>query len=316
MTPTLFAIAIFVLLSATAYGMLVSITSPIHIQERRRLAQVAKPSSVRRQRRTHRTDLAPWFTILLRALNLHERIQWDLLRAGLLLKPSEFTVISLAAGGVVLAMSVLITNVLAVQLTLSILGMTAPWFYVMMRKARRAKQITTQLPEALPLIASSLRSGFSILRAIKVAGDQMSPPISQEFGWVLDEVNVGISMQQAFGHMAQRTQSSDVKLMVTAVQIQSKVGGNLAEILETTGAMIRERFQLAAEIAALTSEGRLSAGVLAGLPIGLAVMINLLNPDYLRPLITEPLGIAMLVGGVTLMLLGLIVIKFLLSVDI
>ncbi len=186
----------------------------------------------------------------------------------------------------------------------------------MMRKGHRQKQITIQLPETLRLIASSLRSGFSILRALQVAADEMAPPISQEISWVLDEINVGVSREEAFAHMTTRTQSADVKLMVIAIQIQSKVGGNLAEILETTGDMIQQRFHLAAEIAALTAEGRLSAGVLTCLPMGLAFIIYLLNPNYLMPLVTEPIGTIMLVAGAGLMLAGLGVIKLMLKVDV
>lgn len=317
MTPAILAAAIFVLLTGGTYAAFAAFTPPHNLKERERLAQVTEEESDEPTSPSlHRRDWAPGLTILLRAFKLHDRIQWEILKAGLLLKPSEMTVLSLAAGGGVFLIGSLATKRLAASLMLSLFGMMVPWGYVMVRKTQRAKYIITQLPEALQLIASSLRSGFSILRAIRVAGDEMPPPISQEFTWLVDEVNVGISMENAFGNMAQRTQSSDVRLLVTAVQIQSKVGGNLAEVLETTAEMIRERFQLTAEIAALTSEGRLSAGVLTVLPIGLALMITVLNPNYLRPLITEPIGIAMLVVGGTLMLLGLLVIKAMLNVDV
>lgn len=317
MTPVIYTAAVFILLTSGLYAAFVALAPASNVQERRRLTQMAPTTStVRGPNLGRRSDLAPQVTILLRALNLHDRIQWELLRAGLLLKPSEITTLCLTVGGGAFLVSSLLTTRLSSRLMLSVFGMIMPWIYVMMCKGQRSKHIITQLPEALQLIASSLRSGFSIMRAIKVVSDEMPPPISQEFGWLLDEVNVGIAMDRAFGNMAQRTQSSDVKLMVTAVQIQSRVGGNLAEILETTAAMIRERFQLTAEIAALTSEGRLSAGVLTALPIGLALMIHLLNPDYLRPLVAEPLGLAMLLAGGTLMLLGLIVIKAMLTVNV
>ncbi len=317
MSPIVLAAVIFILLTTGAYAAVSALSHRGTEEERKRLSRVAgRQLATKAEALRGRRDSAPAVTILLRVLNLHDRVQWELLRAGLLFKPSEMATISLTAGvGAFLAGS-LVTKTLPGQLILLLLGMMAPAGYVMMRKAQRAKHIITQLPEALQLIAASLRSGFSILRAIRVAGDEMPPPISQEFGWIVDEVNVGISMEKAFDHMAHRAQNPDVKLLVTAVQIQSKVGGNLAEVLETTAGMIRERFQLTAEIAALTSEGRLSASVLAGLPVGLGLMIAVLNPDYLKPLFTEPMGIAMLVAGGTLMLLGLIVIKAMLHVDV
>ena len=316
MAPLLLAVAAFVLLGAGAYALLNALSSQDLRKERRRLADLGDRTSAPGLRPQPRTDWAPGVTLLLRALKLHDRVQWELLRAGLLLKPSELTAVSLAAGGAALLIGRLAGRPLVVNLLAALIAMVAPWFYVVMRKGQRRQQITTQLPEALQLVASSLRSGFSILRAIDVVGKEMPPPISQEFGWILAEVNVGLSMDRAFGNMTERTQSPDVKLMVTAVQIQSKVGGNLAEVLETTATMIRERFQLAGEIGALTAEGRLSAAVLGGLPVGLALMISVVNPDYLSPLFSDPLGIALLLASGGLMLLGMVVIKSMLKIDL
>ena len=316
MTPTLFIAMISLLLGGTIYAVITALAPASTAHERRRLAETTQHDATPSFQNIERPDFAPGVTILLRVLKLHDRTQWELVRAGLLLKPSEITALSLAAGGLVFLGTSLFTSRLPAQLLVVLLAMAAPWIYAMMRKGHRQKQITTQLPETLRLIASSLRSGFSILRALQVAADEMSPPISQEISWVLDEINVGVSREEAFSHMATRTQSPDVKLMVTAIQIQSKVGGNLAEILETTGDMIQQRFHLAAEIAALTAEGRLSAGVLTCLPMGLALIIYLLNPNYLMPLVTEPIGTVMLVAGAGLMLAGLAVIKLMLKVDV
>ena len=263
-----------------------------------------------------RSDTAPLLTQLLQITRLNDGLQWQLLQAGLLFKPSEMLFVSVAAGLGMYVASVLFALSTAAQGFLTLAGVTIPWIYVAARKQRRYKLLVTQLPEALQLVASSLRSGFSILRAIEVAANEMPSPISQEFRWVLDEVNVGVSMEKAFGHMTMRTQSPDVKLMVTAIQIQSSIGGDLAQVLETTSAMIRQRFQLTAEIAALTSEGRLSALILAGLPIGLAGIIHILNPEYMVPLIAEPMGHIMLIAGGALMLFGVLLISNMLNVDV
>jgi tight adherence protein B len=275
--------------------------------------QAATPAQVNYE---PRADTAPLLTRLLRRTPLNDLLQWELLRAGLLIKPSEMLVVSLAAGLALFIVGLLFTPNLVTRGVLVCLGLAGPWVLVAVRKQSRYKLLVTQLPEALQLVASSLRSGFSILRAIEVVAEEMPPPICQEFRWVLDEVNVGVSMEKAFGHMTARTNSPDVKLMVTAIQIQSNVGGDLAEVLEATSAMIRERFQLTAEIAALTAEGRLSAIILGGLPIGLALLIHMLNPEYMVPLVTEPMGIAMVVVGGTMMLLGVLIIKSMLNVDI
>ncbi len=263
-----------------------------------------------------RTDTAPLLTHLLQITRGNDFLQWQLLQAGLLFKPSEMLFISVAAGLALYVTAVLFGLSTGAQGFLTLIGLSIPWIYVVVRKQTRYKLLVTQLPEALQLVASSLRSGFSILRAIEVVADEMPTPISQEFRWVLDEVNVGLSMEKAFGNMTRRTQSPDVKLMVTAIQIQSGVGGDLAEVLETTSGMIRQRFQLTAEIAALTAEGRLSALILGGLPIGLAGMIHILNPEYMHPLIAEPMGHMMLIGGGSLMLFGVLLIRNMLNVDV
>jgi len=252
----------------------------------------------------------------LRGTRLNDAMQWELLRAGLLIKPSEMIAISVAAGVGAYMVALTLPPSLITRAFLLLIGLGSPWVYVQIRKQYRYKLLITQLPEALQLIASSLRSGFSILRAIEVVANEMPAPISREFRWVLDEVNVGVSMDRAFTHMVHRTASPDVKLMVTAIQIQSSVGGDLAEVLDTTSTMIRERFQLTAEVAALTAEGRLSAVILGGLPIGLALFIHMLNPEYLEPLMREPLGIGMMIGAGSLMIFGLLIIKNMLNVDV
>ncbi len=315
MSPTLVAGGVFVTLSIGAYALVSALTTPKDNVPRRRLQDEGELQADRKQPEAQ-TDSVPLITQLLSRTRLNNAVQWELLRAGLLIKPSEMIAISLAAGiGTYMVGLTLPPNLLS-RAFLLLLGLGGPWIYVQIRKQYRYKLLITQLPEALQLIASSLRSGFSILRAIEVVANEMPAPISQEFRWVLDEVNVGVSMERAFTHMVHRTASPDIKLMVTAIQIQSAVGGDLAEVLETTSTMIRERFQLTAEVAALTAEGRLSAVILGGLPIGLAFFIHMLNPEYLQPLTSEPLGVGMMIGAASLMIFGMLIIKNMLNVDV
>jgi len=307
--------AIFVLLSIGGYALVNALYSSKDNASKRRLKEEGQPVAERGQDNAQ-ADSVPLVTQLLRGTRLNEAIQWELLRAGLLIKPSEMIAISVAAGIGAYMVALTFPPSLITRAFLLLIGLSSPWIYVQVRKQYRYKLLITQLPEALQLIASSLRSGFSILRAIEVVANEMPAPISREFRWVLDEVNVGVSMDRAFMHMVRRTASPDVKLMVTAIQIQSSVGGDLAEVLDTTSTMIRERFQLTAEVAALTAEGRLSAVILGGLPIGLGLFIHMLNPEYLQPLMSEPLGIGMMIGAASLMIFGLLIIKNMLNVDV
>ncbi len=315
MHPLMLIGAVFLAVLLGGYALLTAFALPQTAPAKQRLnVEVQKEQAPTGYR--PRTDPAPLLTQSLRGTKLNQLLQWELLRAGLLIKPSEMLVICLSAGLTMYLAGLSFHLSTATHGVLTLAGLAAPWIYVSARKQHRQKLLITQLPEALQLVASSLRSGFSILRGISVAAEEMPAPISEEFRWVIDEVNVGVSMDKAFGNMTTRTANPDVKLMVTAIQIQSGVGGDLAEVLETTSAMIRERFQLTAEIAALTAEGRLSAIILGGLPIGLAMLIHMLNPTYLRPLVSDPLGIGMLIAGGSLMLLGLFIINSMLNVDV
>jgi len=133
---------------------------------------------------------------------------------------------------------------------------------------------------------------------------------------VLQEIQVGISVSEALDGLLARTDSYDLELMVSAIQTQLTMGGNLSEVLDKIAGMIRERVRLQGEINAATSEGRMSAGILVAMPIIMAVIISVVNPGYLDPLFEERLGIMMLIGAGLLMVTGMVIIKKLLDIDI
>jgi tight adherence protein B len=180
----------------------------------------------------------------------------------------------------------------------------------------RQKALVNQLGDALCMMASSLRSGYSFMRAMQVVRDEMDAPIAEEFGRVLDELNVGVAQERALKHLQDRCPNADVELVVTACQIQASVGGNLAQILDTTSEMIRERSRLQGEIGALTAEGRLSAGILIVLPPVLGVLVSRLSPGYMDALFQTPTGLLLLGGASGAMLAGILVIRKMLDVKI
>ncbi len=151
---------------------------------------------------------------------------------------------------------------------------------------------------------------------MQLIASQMHPPISEEFFRVVEEVQFGASVSEALDNLIDRTRDYDLELVVAAVQTQLEIGGNLAEILDNIGGMIRERVKLSGEIAAATAEGRMSAGILLALPFGIAFVMNITNPGYMTPLFTTHLGHILLLIGLALMGLGAIVIKKLVTIDI
>jgi tight adherence protein B len=162
-----------------------------------------------------------------------------------------------------------------------VVGFFAPRIYVNRAQNKRLQQFESQLPDTISLWVNSLRSGYSVLQAMEAISREAPEPTSTEFQRVVQEVQLGVSMEDALQHMLDRVVSEDLDLIVTAVNIQREVGGNLAEILEVIGHTIRERIKLKGEIRVLTSQGRVTGYLISGLPIVLALFLMAINPNYM-----------------------------------
>jgi tight adherence protein B len=191
-----------------------------------------------------------------------------------------------------------------------------PLLWLIMRKRKRIKQFIAQMPDALELVARALRAGHGLASGLRVVADEMPPPIALEFGRVFEEQNLGIPLEEAMRGLAERVPRMDVKFFVTAVVIQRATGGDLAEVLDKIGRIIRERFQILGQVQALTAEGRLSGALLLAMPPGLLAMMYSLNPAYVGVLFTTPIGTKMLVGAGALQLLGALAIKKIITIKV
>ena len=195
-------------------------------------------------------------------------------------------------------------------------GMAMPWGHLYYRKRRRLGEIHRQLPDALELIGRALRAGHALFVGMKMVGGEMKDPIAGEFQRGFDEISMGISVPESLNHMADRVELMDVKFFVTSVNIQRETGGNLAEITDSLGRLIRKRFELKKRIQALSAEGRLSAIILMSLPFGMGLTFHFINPEYLTPLFTDPMGQAMVAGAAIMMILGGIVMKKMIAIKV
>ena len=263
-----------------------------------------------------RTDPLPQLSEALRGTAFWDEMQVKLLRAGLLLRPSEALIISAISMTAGLVIGWLVTGQPILGILTGALGLAAPYMIMIQRAARRQAVLTSQLPDALDMLSSALRSGYALTRGFQVVSSQMHPPISEEFHRVLQEVQVGISVSDALNGLLTRSASYDLELVVAAMQTQLTMGGNLSEVLDNIAGMIRERVRLQGEIDAATSEGRMSAGILVAMPIVMALIISAVSPGYLNPLFEERLGIMMLMAAGGLMLMGMLIIKKMLDIDI
>lgn len=269
-----------------------------------------------RAERRDGADRVPLLTRLLSIGGLDRSLQQMLLAAGLLVRPSELAAASLAAAAVGFAVALVVWHSLMKAGFVAMCLLVLPMCFVNLRIAKRRREFERRLPEALELMASALRSGYTFSRALQLVAKEMPGPMGDEAQRFTDELLVGVSVEEAVERLAERQPTYDVKLFAAAVQINSRVGGNLAEILLKTAGMVRQRFQIQSEIRALTAEGRLSAGVLAAIPVFMAVVINAISPGYLAPLLSERVGHLMILAGFFLWTSGLYMIKKLVTVDL
>ena len=198
----------------------------------------------------------------------------------------------------------------------AIAGLLLPWGHLCYRKWARLAEIHRQLPDALELIARALRAGHALFVGLKMVGSEMREPIGGEFQRGFDEISMGASVPESMSHMADRVELMDMKFFVTSVNIQRETGGNLAEIIDSLGRLIRKRFELKKKIQALSAEGRISAIILMSLPFGMALILHFVNPEYLAPLFTDPLGQTMILGAVAMMIVGSIVMKRMIAIKV
>ncbi|MCA9013832.1 MAG: type II secretion system F family protein [Planctomycetaceae bacterium] len=191
-----------------------------------------------------------------------------------------------------------------------------PFMWLLFRRNRRFKKFALQLPDALELVGRALRSGHSLASGLSVVVQEMPAPISTEFALAYEEQNLGVPIDAALKSMLKRMPNLDLKFFVTAVVIQRQAGGDLAEILDKIGHIIRQRFKIMGQVQALTGEGRISGVVLMALPIALFFAVYYLNPDYVMLLFTDELGRKMIAGGIVLQVLGALWIKKIINIKI
>jgi tight adherence protein B len=196
------------------------------------------------------------------------------------------------------------------------MGFSIPFIWLWWKRNARLKKFAAQLPEAMELVARALRAGHSLAAGLHVVADEMPEPIAKEFGRVYEEQNLGVSLEDALMHMCERVPNLDLRFFVTSVNIQRQTGGDLAEILDRIGHVIRERFKILGQVKALTAEGRLSGVVLIAMPIGLFLMMLHMKPDYIELLWTDPMGVKMSVGAIVLMIIGSYAIKKIVDIKV
>ncbi len=224
------------------------------------------------------------------------------------------TVVVLVAFG--LLAGIVLHKGMVIGLLLAVILGASPFIYLSSKKSTRFRKFTEQFPDTLDMIARSLRAGHSFTSAMLVVSQEMPDPVAKVFRIAHDEQNLGLSLSESLSNMTERINSLDLSFFVTAVNIQRETGGNLAEILEKLGITIRERFKILGQLRVYTAQGRLSGYILAVMPLVLAVIIWVINPDYLMTLVQNKIGLYMIAMAVFLQIVGLFVIKKIIKIQI
>jgi len=211
--------------------------------------------------------------------------------------------------------SVLIRNSI-LQVAIMLVSGSIPFLYVRSKKKKRMAKFERQFPEGLDLMARALRAGHAFTGGMKFAAEEFEDPLGPEFEETLDEINFGMSVPEALKGLIRRVDCPDMSFFVVSVIIQRETGGNLAEIIENLAHLIRERFKFRGKIRTLSAEGRLSAYVLISLPFALFGFFSITSPQFLTPLIEDPIGKVLIGISVVLMILGIIVIRRIIKVEV
>jgi len=196
----------------------------------------------------------------------------------------------------------------------SVIAAFIPFIYVKQMKSRRLRKFEEQFPEAIDLIGRALRAGHAFTTGLVMVAEEIPKPVGEEFKLLYDRQNFGMPVPEAMKQFAERIPLIDARFFVTAVLTQRETGGNLGEVLDNLASVIRDRFRVKRQVRVLTAHGRITGWILAGMPPALATAMLVIAPDHMKMLIGDPLGIQMIVGALTLQVIGTLIIRKLVDI--
>jgi len=256
--------------------------------------------------RTQQQGRLPWFQTLLDRFEAGQQLTTWVRASGATVSPGELILLSFGLALVGLLLPGLLGRPPVFGPALALVLGVVPWLCVSRARARRIARFEQQLPEALDLMGRAMRAGHAFPTAIKMVGEEVSEPLGREFRVLFDEMNYGVPTPEAMARLAQRVPLPDVSYFVVAVLIQRESGGNLAELLDKISAIVRARLKLLGDVRTLSAEGRLSAIILTCLPFGVGLVVNLINPEFMAVLWSDPAGVKLIGVAMVMMVLGML----------
>ncbi len=261
----------------------------------------------------------PLVSSLLARMGGTEATVLQLERAGVPLRVGEYYMIRLIAAValflVPLVFGFALFN-LFIALILAVVGFMAPTQWLANKRNKRAERITAQLVDMLGMVSNSIKSGYGLMQSLEFAGSQLPAPLGLELRRTLREATLGMTSEAALGAMGERINSRDLDLVLTAINIQRAVGGNLSEILDNVAYTMRERERIRGDIATLTAQQKLTGIVVGGLPVFMFAVFTVMNPGYMSVFFEESIGRIILVVAVGLEVVGYLAMKRIMAIEV
>jgi tight adherence protein B len=258
----------------------------------------------------------PWINRLLLKVELAPRLRATLYQANVKWTAGGLLLMCMACFVFPAYLVYLRTGAIAFALLIGLLLGVAPFFYVLHKRRKRFNKFEEELPEALNLMVSALRAGHSLVAALGLVGSDAPDPIGIEFRICCDEQNYGVELRTALDNLVSRVPLQDVRIVATAILIQKESGGNLAEVLDKTAYVIRERFRLRRQVRIHTAQGRLTGWILSFLPIVLGIGLFLIDPDHMSLLWKREIGVKLLYAAAGMTITGALIIRKIVSMEV
>lgn len=244
------------------------------------------------------------------------KMEDELVKADIPLTVEELFVIKIMFSGIFALIAFSILKNLILTAFIFIIIWFIPGLLISERKKKRIKEFDGQLAEGIMIISNSLKAGYSFLQAVSVVTEEIKDPFAKEFKMLLKEMTLGVTEETALNNLLYRMESEDLRLVVNAILIQKDIGGNLSEILDNIEETINERQKIKNEVRTLTAQGKLSGVIITFIPVFLGVIIYYLNKDYIMVLFTNPIGKIMVASSVINEIIGLLIIRKIINIDI
>src|ERR1700676_3256949 len=258
----------------------------------------------------------PAFDSYLRRSERATALQKTLAQGNIDLRAGNFLMLCAAAALLFAAVAFIFGGNILFGWAGALLGFFIPYAYASHMRTKRFQKFEEKFPEAIDTLARAVRAGHAFTTALEMIANEVSEPVAGEFRQLYEEQKFGLPVRDALLNLADRIPLVDVKFFVTAVMLQRETGGNLAEILDNLSYVIRERFKILRQVRVHTAQGRLTMVLLMALPPTIVVLMVMLNPSFIRPLFTDPLGHALIVGGITLQTMGYFVIRRIIRIQV